>query len=83
MWQRGRLAAFMIALGAAALAQTTVTIATVNNDGTLQLFDATTHDAIGDPITTGSGFIEIKTQKPADFLEVIPSDAPTASTSPG
>ena len=26
-------------------------------------------------VTTGSGFIEIKTIKPADFLEVIPSAA--------
>src|SRR4029079_3321858 len=34
-------------------------------------------------ITTGSGFIEIKTVKPADFLEVIPSAAPGTSASPG
>jgi len=36
-------------------------------------------------ITTGSGFIEIKTVKPADFLEVVPSEPPSAtpSGSPG
>ncbi len=34
-------------------------------------------------VRTGSGFIEIKTEKPADFLEVVPSEPPTASASPG
>jgi preprotein translocase SecF subunit len=36
-------------------------------------------------VTTGSGFIEIKTVRPADFLEVVPSEPPSAtpSGSPG
>ncbi len=36
-------------------------------------------------VSTGSGFIEIKTERPADFLEVVPSEAPSAapSGSPG
>ncbi len=32
-------------------------------------------------ITTGSGFIEIKTVKPADFLEVVPSEPPSVTPS--
>ena len=32
-------------------------------------------------ITTGSGFIEIKTVRPADFLEVVPSAAPSVAPS--
>jgi preprotein translocase subunit SecF len=32
-------------------------------------------------ITTGSGFIEIKTVRPADFLEVVPSEPPSATPS--
>ena len=32
-------------------------------------------------VSTGSGFIEIKTERPADFLEVVPSSAPSAGPS--
>ena len=32
-------------------------------------------------LTTGSGFIEIKTERPADFLEVVPSQPPSVTPS--
>ena len=47
----------------------------VTPDQVEQVFASKGLEAVA--ITTGSGFIEIKTVKPADFLEVIPSAAPS------
>jgi preprotein translocase SecF subunit len=53
----------------------------VTPDQVEQVFASKGLEAVA--ITTGSGFIEIKTVKPADFLEVVPSAAPSTSASPG